>query len=89
MVFKQFNEKFMPVIDIFTNFYLKMHVCSLLAVVFFSAIQSPYKRLQNETNPSSVAQSGKKWQSNQGQGVFETLLKLKELAFLLCSASTV
>ena len=57
MVMKWFIEEVLLKIDISLNFILKTRFKFSLLVLLFLLVQSPSNKLQNETNPTSVALS--------------------------------
>ena len=69
-------------IDIALNFILKTQFKFSLLVFLFPLIQSPSNKLQNETNPTSVALFVWKWQPDEGEGVLGNIARFSKFGIL-------
>ena len=64
------------------NLILKTQFESSLLVFLFLLLQSPSNKLQNESNPTSVALFVWKWQSDEEEGVLENIAKFSKFGIL-------
>ena len=69
-------------IDIALNIILKTQFKFSLLVFLFPLIQSPSNKLQNDSNPTSVALFVWKWQSDEEEGVLENIAKFSKFGIL-------
>ena len=69
-------------IEIALNLILKTRFKFSLLVFLFLLIQSPSNKLQNETNPTSVALIVWKWQPDEEEGVLENIAKFGKFGIL-------
>ena len=69
-------------IDIALNLILKTQIKFSLLVFLFPSIQSLSNKLQNETNPTSVALIVWKWQPDEEEGVLENIAKFSKFGIL-------
>ena len=70
-------------IDIALNLILKTQFKISLLVFLFLLILSPSNKLQNESNPTSVALFVWKWQPDEEEGVLENIAKFRKFGILL------
>ena len=69
-------------IDIVLSLILKTQIRFSLMVFSFFLLQSPSNKLQNESNPTSVALFVLKWQPDEEEGVLENIAKFSKFGIL-------
>ena len=68
--------------EIALNLILKTRFKLSRLVFLLLLIQSPSNKLQNESNPTSVALFVWKWQSDEEEGVLENIAKFSKFGIL-------
>ena len=79
---KLFIKNVLVEIDIALNLILKTRFKFSFLISLFLLIQSPSNKLQNETNPTSVALFVWKWQPDEEEGVLENIAKFSKFGIL-------